>query len=368
MKTFKTNTNIWPICRCCTYWGPFDHEGLWGSREYELRREGKVVCDDFDAEGLRAAIAKCANTVISKAELLKDHGVRAIRVTGYDGPKYYNLGGDWLDFEVDVDDDFLDRLEKTVFSEANIARSEAYIRNHFRSRDGFISAMPDSVDEVHGAIAALKARPDGEESYEELRWFGAAIALLWNTVEPEGEDDNQEGSLTDLIVENFLENYDLGDFCTILGDDEVQRLYGDWLPDASVNGDLDRLRYLVDRYKASPKDSPDADEKAETLFAHVQKLADEVKAKARGIVAAYHMGKWPNDEDKRRAEYNIRTQLDALLKTWNSAATAAPPFRGVGDRLAFTLIRTPGVHRAPEVIRGRKKPTKFACDRPKEGK
>ena len=326
MKTYRTNTNIWPICRCCTYWGPFDYEGLWGDRERELRNEGKVVCDDFDGERLRAAIVECANTVISKAGLLEDHGVRAIRVTGHDGPKYYNFGGDWLDFEVDVDDDFLDRLERTVFSGANIARSEEYIRIHFRSRDGFISEMPDSVDEVREAMAALKARPDGAELYEEHRWFGVALSLLWNTVAP--GDGDEEGGLTDLIVGNFLENYDLGDFCTILEDDEVRELYGDWLPDAAVNGDLDRLRYQVGRYKASRKESPDADVKAAALLERVTKLADGVKARARRIVADYHRGKWPDDEHRRRAEHNIREQLDELLEKWNSAAELGWPERG----------------------------------------
>lgn len=50
------------------------------------------------------------------------------------------------------------------------------------------------------------------------------------------------------------------------------------------------------------------------------------------------------------------------------APTAAPPFRGIGDRLTFVLVGTPGVHREPVVVRGWKKLAKFTRDRFEEGK
>ena len=292
MKTYKTNTNIWPLCRCCTYWGPFDYEGLWGDIESELRREGRLVCDDYDSVKLRAAIVKCANDVIGAANVLRHFDVMNIRVTGMDGPKYYNYGGDWLDLEVDVSDGFFDLAERTIFSDENRGRTEKYIREHFASRDGFISSMPDSEEEVRGAIRQLKERPDGEELYEELRWFGAVMALLWNIDGPETDEEEREGTLTGQIYTDFVENYYLSEFCTTMDIDEAKLRYPLL---KRIEDRIDRAvredELMVKTYcKVDKPDNEGGNRHAHAWLDERRKALEEWREKARGCVETWMDG------------------------------------------------------------------------------
>lgn len=305
MKTYMTSTNIWPVCDVCTYWGPFEYDRLWDP-EWERRGEGNLVCDDYDGSALKDAIVDSANRVFGEDVPLKEFGVLAVRVTNMGSPKEYNFCGDWLDFEVDVEDGFLDRALEVVFSADNAKRTLAYIADHFRSRDGFISQMPDCEAEIRDGVEQLKARPDGGELYEEYRLFGAVVALLWNCVEPR-DPDGWLGAYTTRIVEDFNERHTLADFCTVMSDDEAaakfpryRELRQDMLKTAQDANE--QVRKYIEADKPAGEA---ANERARKEFDGFREEMDEWRRRLRECVEG-----WMPDEEC------VGRELDRLAEEW----------------------------------------------------
>lgn len=256
MKTFETNTNIWPCCWPGTYDGPLSYESLWQDYAMQDEEEGYIVCDDYDFGAFKEAVVSEAQGVFDDYEPLKGDGVIKVHVTGMGSPREYNFMTDWLEFRVDVEDDFLDRAEKVIFSDENIDKSREYIQDHFCSRDGFISYMPDSVEEIRDCIEQLKNRRDGDTLDEEIRWFGAVIALLWNIRHPKDkhgyefdDDETGEQAITRELAEQVGYNHSLSEFCTVYSPEEVKERLGDHMID--FDGVAKGLKEQVEKYEAS---------------------------------------------------------------------------------------------------------------------
>lgn len=228
MRTFQTTTRIAPIVSVGTYWGWFDYDSLWTSQEASEREEGRYVCQDYSRTRLGEAIVHEANSVFAREEPFKDVGVLAVRATAFGSPREYNFGDDWLDLEFDVADDFLDRAEKKIFDPKYEERFEKYIRERWRSRDGFISSMPaDSLPDMHEVFRQLREDDCG---IDDMRCFGSVVALLYEAERQDGEladceDDAFGASLTGMLLEQVTENHSLSEFCTILEPGEVYSLY-----------------------------------------------------------------------------------------------------------------------------------------------
>lgn len=312
MKTFKTSTYIVPIIGCGTYWGRFDYESMWLGDEEAERYEGNLVCNDYSFRKFTEALVSEADTVLTDERPLKDDGVVSIRPTAMLSPKEYNFSDDALDLTVEVEDDFLDRAEKIVFDPANAELFGEYIREHWCSRDGFISSMPArDLDEMRDVFAELRARPDGDELWDEYRLFGSVLALLWRLRCAEWDEEGciTEGYdyLTDRLYDRMRENHSLSEFCTILDREEAAEKfpeYGKLCEELDVFAEQIRESYRKYVEADVPSSSKD---KAMRYRDGVLKIVKECGDKARSCV---ELG-FPNVKYVKESLADLKEEWDA---------------------------------------------------------
>lgn len=309
MKTFQTTTCIAPIISVGTYWGHFDYESLWSDDEREEREEGRYVCNDYSHQKLGEALVAEATNVFAHERPFEDVGVLAIRAVSFGSPREYNFGDDWLDLEFDVAEDFLDRAEKKVFDPKYEKRFRKYIKDHWCSRDGFISSMPaSSLDDMHEVFRQLREDDCG---IDDMRCFGSVVALLYEAARQDGElvddeDDAFYASMTGQLLERFTGNHSLSEFCTILDAVEADKLYPDAAP-MLARAEAGR-RELADKLaKYCETDVPDsAKEKARKEVDERAKWIDDFTDRVRGAIELWHP-----DSDRVKAE------LAELEGTWS---------------------------------------------------
>lgn len=333
MKTFVTNTNIAPICNVSTYEGPFSYESLWSGDEEAEREEGLLVCDDYKSYEMGERIVEEANRVFERDKPLKGYGVVSIKATKFDSPREYNFMTDWLDLSVEVDGTFFAKAKKAILDPANRKAVVKYAGDDWVSRDGFASQMlnrisglsRDTWKEKHYGTRmatdedvekALLADLDevfdalgNDTSEDEVREFGAVLALLWLIEYPADFDqdlDQLYGSwVTEEMVEHLKGNSSISEFCTVMDLDEAKKKF----PEAKALLDdiaAARIR-LAEQYRKYCETDVPVEAKArqakyvEELGKEFAKYEDEVKS---GI--EWH---WP-DEDA------VRSKLAEIREEW----------------------------------------------------
>lgn len=270
---FQTNTEIAPIISVCTYWGPLDYDSMWNYEQRNLEEEGQLVCDDFDYAAYKDAIVAEANRVFEDTSLEEDLGIVSIKATSMFSPREYNFRGDSLNLEVEVNSCFFTEAKTVLLHPANRTIVDEYIKDHWRSRDGFISFMPiqDSDD-----LYELLEQAIGAGTFEdECREFGSILSLMWHLTE------SKDYGLTDCICERLSDNHSLSEFCTVLDPEECLRLY----PEAA-------------RFKAS---------------------LDEMESRIEKQYQGYLCALVPGDDVAYRNAKNYRNGVNAIIgRTWSS--------------------------------------------------
>lgn len=310
MKTFETTTNIVFLVNVGTYWGPFEYERFYKSDEDYEHEQGNFVCDDYDFDKFKKAIVEEVNKVLEEAKLFKDYGVVSIKATNMGSPKEYNFGDDWLDLEVTVEDDFLDRAEKAIFDPKYRDLLDRYARDEWSSRKNFFSDMTAwNLDEMHDVFDHIRKDTCG---INDMRDFGSVLALLREIEIKEGrmvrEADRNEGSLSWEIVNNFQENHTLGEFCTILERDDAQKLYpGVVLMDAFDDAET-QLDEGLEKYRKSGVPE-DAVEKCEKEVCSRKSKIDGYRKELLWAVEGYH----PKKDKVEREIAKVKEKWEAEL-------------------------------------------------------
>ena len=152
------NTDLLPVVDFGCYWGTLS-EALDDVFVYD-----NIDIDDFDPDGetydeivelvndeyngtdvFFDQVLRLAPNVIQKA--FDAYGIKMKVVPNsckWDHPRAYNYSDDTIEFDVIVDTSWVNNK----FSELRRDRNfDKFISKNFRSRDGFFSNMPDSVDE-----------------------------------------------------------------------------------------------------------------------------------------------------------------------------------------------------------------------------
>lgn len=103
-----------------------------------------------DVEGYHKTVQRNAAEIIDEyaMPIFKEYGVAAIKVTGIYSPREYNFTTDELDFEVYLTDDFMEKFKENMQRFRTNPSLQKYIEDHWWSRDGFISFMPQSMSEI----------------------------------------------------------------------------------------------------------------------------------------------------------------------------------------------------------------------------
>ena len=296
MKTYETTTNIAYLVSVGTYYGPFEYDSIWGEDERCERDEGNFVCDDYDFQKFKNAILKEVNAIFKDEKPMESYGVALVRATDMKSPKEYNFGDDWLDLEFTVKDDFFDRAEKAIFDPKYHDLLEGFIRDEWCSRDGFISQMPaQSLDEMHGVFDMIRTDKCG---IDDMRAFGSIIQLLREIEKHEermaNEWEHEPGSFTDELYRKIIENYRLGDFCTIISKEDAEKLYP-----SLFFGMIDDAKKQLDeglkKYRTSGV-GEEAIKKAEEEVKKRHKKLDSYRDEMYGTVELHH----PDHPDRVR--------------------------------------------------------------------
>ena len=145
----------------------------------------------FDAQVLRLAPA-----YIQQA--LDEYGIAAKVVPGschWYHPREYNFTDDTMDFDLEVDTDW---VEQTFMELADKPEFQNCVKEHFSSRSGFISFIPDNVSELEELLD-----PDDGDYWKVV----AAIVRYFVDQDPQIADD-----VTDEMVEYISGNPDYATF------------------------------------------------------------------------------------------------------------------------------------------------------------
>lgn len=105
---------------------------------------------DCDVEGFHKVVQRNAAEIIDEyaMPILDNYGVAAIKVTGIWSPREYNFTTDQLDFDVYLKDDFMEKFKENMKRFRTNPSLQKYIEDHWWSRSGFLSFMPQSMDEI----------------------------------------------------------------------------------------------------------------------------------------------------------------------------------------------------------------------------
>lgn len=313
MKTFETTTNILYLINVGHYWGPF--EDFWVPDEEEEHREGNFVCDDYDFGKFKEAIVEEANKILEESELFKAYGVASIKATSMESPKEYNFGDDWLNLEVAVEDDFLDRAEKAIFDPKYKDLLDRYARNEWPSRDGYFSRMTAwNLDEVHDVFDHIRKDACG---INDMRDFGSVLALL-REIEI-FEKRMERGSLTWELVNNVRDNHSFGDFVTILSKDDVAKRY----PLIAIMDKFDEADRLLDeslKKYASSGVGQDAVDKARQEVNSRHNKIDDYRSQIRCDVEMWY----PDDE-------KVNAALKKHIAKWYAEFGDNPTRKELGE-------------------------------------
>ena len=105
---------------------------------------------DCDVKGYHKVIQTRAGEIIDEyaMPILKEYGVAAIKAVGIDSPREYNFTTDELEFDVYLTDDFDEKFRENMKRFRANPSLQKYIEDHWWSRSGFISFMPQSMDEI----------------------------------------------------------------------------------------------------------------------------------------------------------------------------------------------------------------------------
>jgi len=313
MREFESTSQIFPLVDVGTYWGRYEFERMWYDYIEQDREEGYIVCDDYDFDEFKKALCESVQRVFDKEKPLEKYGVKAFHADKIGSPREYNFMDDWLEFRVEVDDDWFDKSAEILRKPENKALVDKYIHDHWHSCDGFTSFMPYDLDELLENAFGLRDHPeDWQFSREEDRTVGGILCLL---VHVDGRMENEDGDeecdksgsfdpfkllrdeLSDLVYEDFTGCHTHSDFMTTVDREEVDKVFKKhYLKFDSV---MDGIAGDYKKYREAMAGNESSLRKAERWFEAVSREIDDYKRRQDEIISAYFDRFAPKDEVKK---------------------------------------------------------------------
>ena len=209
-NVFSISTALFPCVEVSMY------ESVLSSGKFAEERaagEGKFVYVVVDDVAWDNQLAECADDYIQERVLpvLTKYGVKAIKGLNISSPKYYNFETDRLEMSVTMKRGWECTMKKYMQNFKNESVLQKYIKDHFCSCSGFISLMPESMEEI--VEYALKE----ESAYNSDKERGLAayltLALLYeNALDVEHQSmfelaESMNETFTEYSYVNVLEEY-----------------------------------------------------------------------------------------------------------------------------------------------------------------
>lgn len=145
MEKLRLNTSLFPIADVAMYGTILDS----GEMEYYLNmleeEQIEINQDKYEKELVYVSSEFIKDNIL---EPFNKYGTVSIENFSLYKPAYYNYQNDMLCFDVTLSDDFDYIMKKYVSEFAKEEKFKKYIEEHWQSRSGFISFMPESIDEI----------------------------------------------------------------------------------------------------------------------------------------------------------------------------------------------------------------------------
>ena len=145
MEKIRLNTSLFPVADVAMYGTILDS----GEMEYYLNHGDEepieINQDKYEKELVYVSSEFIKDNIL---EPFKKYGIVSIGNFSLYKPAYYNYQNDMLCFDVTLSDDFDDIMKKYIPEFAKEEKFKKYIEEHWQSRSGFISFMPESIDEI----------------------------------------------------------------------------------------------------------------------------------------------------------------------------------------------------------------------------
>ena len=127
----KLNTDICPIVIPDTYGSGIQYQNVvdWDDLKKLMIDKAKVYIED----------------ALQEIEMPYEN----LTMGEFGSPRFYNYGTDWIEFELDVDDDMIEDIRKTAKNEEE--QFFKYAEENFGSHPGFISFYPTEKEKFYNA-------------------------------------------------------------------------------------------------------------------------------------------------------------------------------------------------------------------------
>lgn len=221
-RTYKTSTSVCPMIYVGLYESLMAPSNLF-NYDMEQAEENGMEEVDFDIDKYRADVGRIAARIVEKhqSDLTNDNsfGIVKISSNGHIEPPrggFYNFETDSLYLDIEVADDFVEVACKNLEEWKDDDKVKKCFDENFKSRDGFHSWLPQSIDAM---ILALKCDEKANywRSYDLL--VGAYTALcfahssLFDDTDPYCDGNWRENIQSELLEELNDLNYE--DYATL---------------------------------------------------------------------------------------------------------------------------------------------------------
>jgi hypothetical protein len=268
-----TCSQVWPVCRVGSYDGDvLDPNYVLGVDDWQSRLDDegdgeRILSWEFDSDSWDEAVVKAAQDAFDRNEPLKAFGVKRVVVKKYWHPREYNFVTDQLYLDVELDDDlsvedWVRNAVKEIGKPEHKEKVAKFIKDNWKSRDGFTSFMPATSYDEFFDVAEEFCSPEGE-GVDFERFTGSVLALL-SLVNGDLDFDDDDflyggGAITEDIVEYLSQNYSASEFYLIYKPDEILKMNGikepDWDEEIAI------LEDACDKYRACFEEGSEQDVK-----------------------------------------------------------------------------------------------------------
>ena len=151
-NVFNINSNLFPLVCVQMYetqLSPSAYEDY--MRELDKGEpDGDFTYYTVDYSDWKKGLVTVATKYIKEnfLKVLKKYGVEDIKGTGIWSPREYNFTGDALDMEITMQNGWEAIMERSLQTFSEISDCRRYVCENWHSRSGFISFMPQTVEDV----------------------------------------------------------------------------------------------------------------------------------------------------------------------------------------------------------------------------
>ena len=188
----ETCTQVIPVIDVGMYdsvLSPYDMFRDYDDNGDEIERSDEEW-DRFDSAKYKEIVGKAAAEIVNPLfnGFEDKYGISVKSDGGITSPRYYNFETDELNLTVETADGFMEKALAAIDRFRQNERIVQYVNDNWKTRDGFWSFMPESINELENGIKTIEERPYWDRSLAGYACLCAIEADLIPNEDDEGYD------------------------------------------------------------------------------------------------------------------------------------------------------------------------------------